>query len=101
MFRLDLPGAYDRRITLEASQSSSDGQAVYHLLDKALNQKNLSLDTVNITKAKFQIKLAPQNGKKAKSLTFEISLPDRCTLKDDPADQIAKNYVEQWGLMSG
>jgi hypothetical protein len=100
MLRLDLPGIGNRRITLEASPSN-DGQPVYTLIEKALNKSNLSLDKALIAKAKIQIKFASKDGKRGKSLLFEISSPDRCTLKDDPIHQIAKKYIEKWGLVSG
>lgn len=100
MLRLDLPGIANRRITLEASPSQ-DEQPVYTLIEKALNKSNIPLDRAVITKAKIQIQFSARDGKKGKSLTFEISTPDRCTLKDDPLDQIAKKYIEKWGLVSG
>lgn len=100
MLRLDLPGIGSRRITLEAN-SKNDEQPVHKLIEKALNKSNVSIDKAVIAKAKIQIKFAARNGKKGKSLMFEISNPDRCTLRDDPLDQIAKKYIKRWGLTSG
>jgi len=100
MLRLDLPGIGNRRITLEASPSNNE-QPVYTLIEKALNKSNIPLDKAVITRAKIQIKFAARDGKKGKTLTFEISNTDRCTLKDNPLDQIAKKYIEKWGLVSG
>jgi hypothetical protein len=100
MLRLDVPGMGNRRITFEAS-SPSDTKAIYKLIDRALAKQSLSLDDVIVAKAKLQFKFAGKDGKRGKSLTFEISTPDRCTLKDDPMDQIAKKYVEQWGFIRG
>ncbi|NLH44312.1 MAG: hypothetical protein GX448_20935 [Planctomycetes bacterium] len=100
MLRLDVPGSGNRRVTFEAS-SPSDTKAIYKLIDRALAKQNLSLDDVIVAKTKLQFKFAGRDGKRGKSLTFEISTPDRCTLKDDPMDQIAKKYVEQWGLIRG
>ncbi|MFC1792736.1 hypothetical protein ACFL3Q_04035 [Planctomycetota bacterium] len=100
MLRLDLPGIGNRRITLEASPSN-DEQPVYTLIEKALNKSNIPLDKALIAKAKIQIKFASRDGKRGKSVLFEISSPDRWTLKDDPIDQIAKKYIEKWGLVSG
>lgn len=99
MLRLDLPGIGNRRITLEAS-SSNDEQPVYTLIEKALNKSNIPLDKALIAKAKIQIKFASRDGKRSKSLLFEISGPDRCTLKDDPIHQIAKKYIKKWGFVS-
>jgi len=100
MLRLDVPGSGNRRITFEAS-SPSDTKAIYKLIDRALAKQSLSLDDVVVAKAKLQFKFAGRDNKRGKSLTFEISAPDRWTLKDDPLDQIAKKYVERWGLISG
>jgi len=100
MLRLDLSGFGNRRITFEASSRSGE-QPVHTLIEQALNKAKISLDKTIAAKAKLQFKFAPREGKKGKSLTFEISIPDRCTLRDDPLDQIAKKYIEQWGLVSG
>lgn len=100
MLRSDLPGLGNRRITFEASSKSGE-QPVHTLIEQALNKAKISLDKTLIAKAKLQFKFAAREGKKGKTLTFEISIPDRCTLKDDPLDQIAKKYIERWGLMSG
>jgi hypothetical protein len=100
MLRLDVPGMGNRRITFEAS-SRNDGKAVYKLMDRALAKESLSLDDVIVAKAKLQFKFAGRDGKRGNSLTFEVSTPDGCTLKDDPLDQIAKKYIEQWGFISG
>jgi len=100
MLRLDVPGTGNRRITFEAS-SPGDGKAIYKLIDRALAKQDLSLEALIVAKAKLQFKFAGRDGRKGKSLTFEISTPDRCTLKDDSMDQIAKKYIEQWGFISG
>ncbi|MDD5050957.1 MAG: hypothetical protein PHV93_04465 [Candidatus Pacebacteria bacterium] len=100
MLRLDLPGIGNRRITLEASPSNEE-QPVYALIEKALNKSHIPLEKALITRAKIQINFAARDGKKGKSLTFEISHPDRCTLKDDPIHQIAKKYLERWGFVGG
>ena len=100
MLRLDVPGTGNRRITFEAN-SRNDGKAIYKLIDRALAKQSLSLDDVIVAKAKLQFKFSGKDGKRGKSLTFEISTPDRCTLKDDPPDQIAKEYIEKWGFVVG
>lgn len=100
LLRLDLPGFGNRRITLEAS-SSDGGQPIHRLIEKALNKVNLNPDKLVVAKARLQIKFAPKDNKKGKTRTFEISIPDRCTLKDDPLDEIAKKYIEKWGFVSG
>jgi hypothetical protein len=64
-----------------------------------VEKKGLPMNIVTVAKAKLKLAFAPVDGKKGKTLTFEISAPDRCTLKDDPLDQIARKYIERWGFI--
>ena len=98
--RLDLPGSGGRRIILEAGVSKAKPDAVYDLLDVALNKEKVSLDTLFLSQVKFQFVFAARNATREKRLTFEVSHPDRCTLKDDPYDQIAKKYLTLWKIAS-
>jgi hypothetical protein len=98
MLQLELPGGRRRKITFEDG-SNEKGQPIYQLIENALNQETIPLDQVKAVKAKIQFQFEGVNGKPGKTLTFEIALPDRCTLKDDPLHQIAKKYLEEWGLM--
>lgn len=95
--RLDPPGI-GRRIILEAGASRTKPNAVYDLLDAALNRENLPLESLFLSQVKFQFIFAARDGKREKKLTFEVSHPDRCTLKDDPHDQIAKKYLKLWKI---
>ncbi len=100
MLRFDLPDYGNRRITFETS-SEGDGKAIYRLIERAVSKEGLPLKILKVAKAKLQLKFAGTDGKRGKTLTFEISTPDRCSLKDDPLDQIAKKYVERWGFVFG
>jgi hypothetical protein len=100
MLRLDFPDMGNRRITFEASPGS-ERQPIHALIERALNKANIPLDTAIVARAKMQFLFTVRDGKRGKTLTFEISIPDRCTLKDDPLDQIAKKYIEKWELLSG
>jgi hypothetical protein len=98
MLQLELPGGRRRKITFEDG-SNEKGQPIYQLIENALNQKSIPLDQVKVVKAKIQFQFEGINGKPGKTVTFEIAIPDRCTLKDDPLHQVAKKYLEEWGLM--
>ncbi|HUU90125.1 MAG TPA: hypothetical protein VM238_02825 [Phycisphaerae bacterium] len=97
--RMDLPGSTRRRIILEANASPRSPQAIYDLMDQALNKENIPLGEVTLSQAKLRFTFASRDGRKGKTLTFEISIPDGCTLKDDPQDQVAKKYLRKWGLI--
>lgn len=100
--RLDLPfdrlkGAR-RRITLTASSLPEASNALHRLVDEAINKENVGLGEALISQAKLRFTFAPVDGERPKTLTFEVTYPDRCTLKDDPHDQIAKKYLKEWGI---
>ncbi len=98
MLQLELPGGKRRRMMFEDGSFES-GQPIYDLIDKALDQENIPLSQVKAVKAKIKFEFEGVNGRKGKTVTFEISTPDRCTLKDDPLHQKAKKYLEEWGLV--
>ncbi len=97
MLHLELPGEVDNKITFQA-KPTGNGQRVYELIEKALNEKNVPFDSVDIAKVKLKMQFAGIDGKKGKPLTFDITMPDGCTLKERPHELIAKKYISRWGL---
>ncbi len=102
LLRLDLPWAPERcgrrRIVLEVTSREQAGDALYRLLDEALDTDRLPLEALHVSEAKLRFTFEPANGERPKTLTFDLRYPDRCTLKDDPHDQIAHRYLRRWGI---
>ena len=102
LLRLDLPSEPGqrgrRRIVLEVTSRDHTGDALYRLLDEALNTNGLPLHALHVSEAKMRFTFEPVNGERPKTLTFDLRYPDRCTLKDDPHDQIARKYLRRWGI---
>jgi hypothetical protein len=96
--RLDVAREGRKRITLSAETSGRSPSALHDLMDQALDEKKVSLDEVHVSQAKLQFVFTPTDTGRPKTLTFELTCPDRCTLKDDPHDQIAKKYLKAWGI---
>lgn len=96
--RFDLPEPTPGRITVSSHASNRSPCALHDLLDEAINQARVSVETMHVSLAKLRFVFAPHNGERPKTLTFEVTYPDRCTLKDDPLDQIAKKYLREWGI---
>jgi hypothetical protein len=102
LLRLDLP--YDkskgtgRRIVLTASSLPDAPNALHRLMEEAINHRCVPMDDVVISQAKLKFTFRSPNGRQPKTLTFEITYPDRCTLKDDRYDQVAKKYLKRWGI---
>ncbi len=102
LIRLDLPfdksKGSGRRITLSAASLPGAPNALHRLLSEAIDQRNVPLDDVVISQAKMQFTFNPVNGRQPRTLTFEVTYPDRCSLRDDPHDQIAKRCLKRWGI---
>ena len=93
---LDLNGKNTKRITL--SSNGEDG--LYDLMDEALNQNSVSVVHARVSGGRLRFTFSPNGSSRARTLTFEIGCPDRCTLKDDKHDQIAKKYLSLWGIVN-
>lgn len=103
--RLDLAGDGSsrsrRRLTLSAPSTPQTAGSVHDLIDDVINQENVPLDTLHPSQAKIRFTFKPVDGERPKTLTFDVTYPDGCTLKDDPHDQIAKKYLRKWGIARG
>ena len=69
-------------------------------MQEALHEQRLPLSMVNVTSAVIQMRFANGNGRdrSGKTLSFRISFPDSCNLKDKPEHLVAKKYLKLWGL---
>jgi len=102
LIRLDLPfdsgKGTGRRIMFEAKSTPEAPQAIYGLIREVIDPFQVALADIKIGRAKICITFWPVENERPKTLTFEIGYPDRCTLKDDPHDQIARKYLREWGI---
>lgn len=96
--RFSLIGNPRKRITFESDPKDSPG-AIYALIENALHEARLPLSMVDVTSAVVQMVFDKTAGHRStKSLTFRISHPDSCNLKDSPEELIAKKYLKEWKL---
>jgi hypothetical protein len=93
--RLSFVGPGFGHITLESDARTKRGD-IYDLMDKSLNQQRLNSETVNVTRATMQVTFAAPG--RPKTITFQISYPDGCNLKDRPEHLKIKDYLKRWGI---
>ncbi len=95
---IELQVGYKRKISFTDNGKDSD---IYNLIEDGLNKENIPLDAVVVSKVRIQIvfRKMPQD-RRTPSVSFYIGMPDSCSLKDSPLEQIAQRYVEKWGLIS-
>ncbi len=61
------------------------------------NNKKLLKAEIDYVKMQFVMR-KPAKGKRP-NVTFEITAPSRCTLEDGETDIIAREYLQEWGIM--
>jgi len=98
LLRFDVPGPLNRRITVSAETSDMAPRALHELLDDAINQSRMPLSDLHVSQARLRFTFEPTNGERPKTLTFDVTYPDRCTLRDDAHDQVAKKCLREWGI---
>ncbi len=96
--RFDLPGKGYRRLVLSGRATPDVPDVLRALVDEAIDKSKVPLSTLHVSQAKLCFKFRGQNGSRGKSLTFEITYPDRCNLKDHGYDAVAKKYLVKWGI---
>jgi len=93
--RLSLVGPGFGRITFESDARTKRGD-IYELMDKALDHQRLNSETMNVTQATIQVTFTTSG--RPKTITFQISYPDSCNLKDKPEHLKIKECLKRWGI---
>ncbi len=88
----------EERILFDAG-SGDRARSVHDLIDEALNEMNLPREKLSVTQATFQA--AFETGRKrAKSVSFTITHPAGCTLRDSDEELTLRRYLRQWQIAS-
>ncbi len=97
--RLSIVGSARNRITFEATPTGATDE-IYGFIEKALHEDRLPMAMVNVSSAVIQVRFDNTGGKgrATKTVTFRISYPDSCNLKDKPEHLIVKKYLKVWGI---
>jgi len=97
--RFSLRGSPRKRITFEIGPTDPK-EAIYELIETALNERQLPLSMVNVTSVVIQMIIEQMTGKgrDTKTVSFRVSLPNSCNLKDSPGELVAKKYLKEWKI---
>lgn len=87
------------RLTLEAAPDSGV-EDVYDMLDEILNRERVPLSAVNVTLVTFCFEFLPLDGRKPRTLTFDVAYPSSCSLRNQRPERIelAQKYLKRWGI---
>ena len=98
--RLSILGGAKRRITLEADPAGWPND-IYEMVDDYLNRTNLPDTLINVTQAEFHFRWHHTGQGRQKTLTFEVSFPNRSNLKSVRREElrsIGEKYLKLWGI---
>jgi hypothetical protein len=97
--RLSVVGNRRKRITFETDPKEPKG-AVYDFIESAVHEKRLPPSMVDVSSAVIHMVFDNTDGagRDAKPLSFRISYPDSCNLKDSPEALVAKKYLKEWKI---
>jgi len=98
LLRFDLPGKGYRRLVLSARPTPEVPDVLHAMIDEAIDKSNFPLSELLVSQARLAFKFRGQNGQRGRTLTFEVTYPDRCNLKDNGYDAVAKKYLVRWKL---
>ncbi|MCI0364961.1 MAG: hypothetical protein L0219_13870 [Phycisphaerales bacterium] len=97
--RFDLPGNGNRRLVVSVRpRQQDDPKLIYSVVDDALNKAKYQLASLDVSQARLSIRFRGVGGRRAKTLTFDITFPDRCNLKDSGKDVVGKRYLKLWKI---
>lgn len=97
--RLSVVGNPRNRVTLEATPNGATDE-VYDFMARCIHEERLPLAVLNVSSAVLQVRFdnTGGNGRATKTVTFRISHPDSCNLKDKPEHLVVKEYLKRWGI---
>lgn len=98
--KLAIVGTRRGTITLDP-QKDDPPTRIYEMLDEDLNNKRLPKDSLRVSKATISMHL--NGGTRRKTLTFNVTWPNRCDLKSKPDDLrvLGEKYLQEWKINVG
>ncbi len=82
----------NERITLEVNASGNQ-EAIWDLLDKVVGEQRMPLENVQVTQARFQFVFRSNRRGGTETLSFDVTSPDLCNLKQDRKHKLARDYL--------
>ncbi|MDD2706726.1 MAG: hypothetical protein PHV34_01850 [Verrucomicrobiae bacterium] len=96
--RLALVGNERKRITFHVAPKGAPHD-IHDLMTHSLHEHRLPLSMVNVVSAVIQMRFNRDGGTiRPMTVSFRITSPDICNLKDKPEHLVAKKYLKLWGL---
>jgi hypothetical protein len=88
-----------RNIILEADRRGPPDD-MRRMVYECLNEERVSLENARITSAQIQMRFYPFDHRKRNSLTFDVTSPNLCSLRNERSDRaaLAADYLRRWRI---
>lgn len=101
LLRFNLPGKGYRQLVLSGRPTPEVPNVLRSLVEEAIDKTKLPLTELLVSQARLSFKFRGQNGKRGKTLTFDVTYPAHCNLKDHGYDAVARKYLAKWSIANG
>ena len=97
--KVSLVGNHKKRITFEVDPKGAKDD-IHDLIETALHERRLpmSMIRVNSVVIRMVFENTDGRGRPPKALSFRVSHPNSCNLKDSLEELIAKKYLKEWKI---
>lgn len=95
-----IPPRRARRVILEADPAA--GEDIYDMLDDHFPADRFPREQVWVNQVTFGVKYCTSDDDRERSLTFTVSYPDACDLRNKPEDQraVGEWCLRRWGILN-
>lgn len=94
--KMRIMGREHRTVTIEVG-AHSDDKAVWDLLDQLMCTDGIPKELLSPVQVKIRAVFIRKRGRSA-TRSFNITYPNRCTLKVDPRDEVLKQCLKRWKI---
>jgi len=97
--KVSLVGNHKKRITFEVDPKGAKDD-IHDLIETALHERRLPMSMVRVNSVVIRMVFENTDGRgrPSKALSFRVSHPNSCNLKDSPEELIAKKYLKEWKI---
>jgi hypothetical protein len=97
---LNAARGWRRKLTLDSEPKNLQPASLNAIIHESLRKDSVPFTSITVASAKFRLTFEPEFRKRAKTLTFRVSPPDGCSLRDYANDQIARKHLSYWGILA-
>jgi hypothetical protein len=90
---------WKRRVSFASDDRAQERDSIHDMILDTINADGVRLNEVVVSAARFRIVFTAVDNQRPKRLTFTVTGPDCCTLRDNHHDQIARRCLRSWGLI--